>query len=176
MDRQNLEDSRERTQEEYLEQTVRECEEQLRAIKIPIGHIAGVSVNTRARRRWGLCRKEADGFYISISKRLLNEDTKDGLRNTIMHELLHTCPMCSNHGAMWKHYAEYVNQTLGMNIKRVNSNEDKGLPPDEEIRILHKYHCDGCGQVVTKQRECKFTRNYKDYKCSLCGGRFIRDF
>lgn len=176
LNRQTGADGNQQKQADYLFQAVKECEEELRAIGIPVGHVAEVRVNTRARKRWGQCRQEADGFHISISDRLLGEETREGLRDTILHELLHTCPLCGNHGAMWKHYAEYVNSRLHANVKRINSNEEKGLPPEEEARVLHRYHCAVCGQVVTKQRECKFTKNYSLYRCGVCGGRFVKDF
>ena len=96
--------------ERYLSRVVRQCMKELDSIQVPYGHVVEVTVNTRARKRWGLCRKEADGYHISIADRLLDGNTEQGLRDTVMHELLHTCPMCNNHGAMWKHFAEVVNR------------------------------------------------------------------
>ena len=163
--------------ERYLSRVVRQCMKELDSIQVPYGHVVEVTVNTRARKRWGLCRKEADGYHISIADRLRDGNTEQGLRDTVMHELLHTCPMCNNHGAMWKHFAEVVNRELSCHIKRTDSNEDKGLPPEDTAsQVLHQYHCDGCGQIIRKMRVCKFTRNYRSYTCGICGGHFVQDF
>lgn len=50
-------------------------------------------------KRWGQCTcLGGNNYAISINVILLRDDTNiDGLKNTIIHELLHTCPNCMKH-------------------------------------------------------------------------------
>ena len=52
----------------------------------------------------------------------------NGLKNTIIHELLHTCVGCMNHKAKWKFYADKVNRAYGYDdIKRTSTADEKGV-------------------------------------------------
>lgn len=109
------------------------CMEKLDKLGIPYGNILEVTINTRAKSRWGQCRHCAEGHKINISARLLDDSTDiRGLENTILHELLHTAPGCNNHGAVWKAYAEKVNAAYGYNIKRASTAYEKGVAGAEK--------------------------------------------
>ena len=160
-----------------LNKVAKECMKELDAIGIKYGAITEFVVNTRAKKRWGQCRRVPGGFSINISIRLLDESVPiDGLKNTIIHELLHSCKNCQNHGEMWKRQAAKVNKYYGYGIKRCSSSEEKGVP--EEIReqkdIKHKFVCKDCGQVILRTRESRFTKNYESYACGRCGGTFSK--
>ena len=73
-------------------------------LNIPVANTIHVKVNTRAKKRWGLCTLECEDEYtIEISDRLLaDEISEEATFNTMIHELLHTCPNCMNHGKEWK--------------------------------------------------------------------------
>ena len=60
--------------------------------------------------------KVIDNKEISPWVMELNEDI---IKNTIMHELIHCMPGCSNHGEYFKKYDYYVNAKLGYDISRV---------------------------------------------------------
>ena len=113
------------------------CMAQLDEIGIEYAQSIRWEVNTRAKKRWGLCEKHPNGVYtISISYRLLADDVADdGAINTIIHELLHTCKGCMNHGENWKREANKVNRAYGYNIKRCSSAEEKGV---EQIESMPK--------------------------------------
>ena len=147
---------------------------------IQTGDIVSVTVNTRAKKRWGLCEKHPNGVYtISISYRLLTDDvTDEGAIDTIIHELLHTCKGCMNHGENWKREASKVNRAYGYNIKRCSSAEDKGVQPIEEMpkAIKHQFKCKDCGQVYSRVKESNFTKHYKNYRCGYCNGEFEKIF
>lgn len=105
-----------------------QCMNELDRIGIPYGNVIDVTIKTRAKKRWGQCRKVPGGFTININVVLLDEKNDvDGLRNTIFHELLHTCPDCWNHGTQWKAYAAMIRRELGYNIQRTSSAEEKGV-------------------------------------------------
>lgn len=161
-----------------LQKIAKECIEELNAIGIKQGKILRFEINTRAKKRWGQCRMTPNGFTINISYRLLGDSVDImALKNTIMHEILHTCNGCLNHGAEWKRYADKVNRAYGYNIKRCTSAEEKGLERVQTTKIIkHKFVCECCGQVITRQKESNFTKHYNLYKCGRCGGDFKKLF
>jgi len=117
-----------------LEAIAYECMEKLDALEIPYGNVTEISVNTRAKSRWGQCRHKPDGTHtININVELLDESNDiRGLENTIIHELLHTCPGCNNHGPIWKTYAEKVRAAYGYDIKRCSDAAEKGIAGAEK--------------------------------------------
>lgn len=156
------------------------CMAQLDEIGIEYAQSIRWEVNTRAKKRWGLCERHPNGVYtISISYRLLADDVADdGAIDTIIHELLHTCKGCMNHGENWKREANKVNRAYGYNIKRCSSAEEKGVEPIENTPnvIKHQFKCKGCGQIINRIRESDFTKHYKDYHCGHCNGEFEKIF
>lgn len=156
-----------------------ECMRELDVIGIQYGNVVEFKVNYRAERRWGQCCPLPGGrFSININHRLLDESTDiDGLKNTLIHELLHTCKGCLNHGSEWKRLADKVNRYYGYGIKRTSSADEKGIDESNRYvkvkRINHKYVCCGCGQTITRQRETGFVNRYK---CGRCGSAFEKIF
>lgn len=105
-----------------------ECMRELENIGIKCGNVIKIDINTRSKKRWGQCRKIGNNYIIEVNQILLREDTDiDGLKNTIIHELLHTCKGCMKHTGEWKQLAEKVNRYYGYNIKRCDSADEKGI-------------------------------------------------
>lgn len=156
----------------------RECMEKLDAINIEYAENVYFEVNTRAKNRWGLCKHNPDGSYtISISSRLLAENiSDDGAINTIIHELLHTCKGGHGHKGEWKNLADKVNRAYNYNIKRCSSDNEKGVEPIENVskEIKYQFKCKECGKIYNRVKASKFTKNWKNYRCSVCGGEFTR--
>lgn len=157
-----------------------DCQRKLDAIGIPYRK-STFTVNTRAKKRWGQCcpPKQRNGaFAINISKRLLMDDVElKSLEDTVLHELLHTCEGCLNHGPKWKMYAAKVNRTYGYNIKRCTSSQEKGIVPDpvvarEDMKYLVR--CKSCGRLVGRQRKTHFVEHCECWRCGVCGGNFER--
>lgn len=151
-----------------------ECLAEIAAIGIEIGYIKEWTVNTRAKSRWGQCKKEKDGtFSIQISDRLLVDDriTEKACKETIIHEILHTCKGCMQHRGKWKAYAEQMNRMYGYNIKRVTTGGEKGVENYKPKSMAVKYvlTCGKCGATVYRKRSSKFTRYYRNYLCTRCG-------
>jgi len=157
-------------------------------IQMDYGNIVEITVNSRAKRRWGQCRREFAGrasngeprynYYINISQILLDERVPiESLQNTIIHEILHTCPGCSNHGEEWKRRAATVKKKLGYNIKRCTDSDEKGID-DSLIKDYRKpryiVRCKKCGREVGKQRMCSMVKNPWQWRCGVCGGDFER--
>lgn len=152
-----------------LNDLMNELAEGMRSLSIPISKNISpeVMVNSRARRRLGCCRKAGGHFFIEVSSSLLCEEAR--LRQTLVHELLHTCPGCQNHGERWKTYASVVNAAWGMEISRLappNENEPARLRHDTVKYILI---CERCGKQFPRTRLCPLVRHPERYRCS-CGG------
>ena len=157
-----------------------ECMRELDVANIPYRTVRKWEVNTRAKSRWGQCKQVSRGIFdININIDLLREENDiDGLKNTIIHELLHTCEGCMNHGDKWKMYADKVNRYYGYNISRCSNADEKGVTVKRENtrKVIHRFKCAGCGQVIERQRESKFTKYYHNYKCGVCGCKFEKIF
>lgn len=167
-----------------LQKLFKECKEELDCIGIKYGCIESITINTRAKKRWGQCKITLNSQYwenrifsINISERLLHDDISDNsCKNTIMHEIIHTCEYCFNHGSEWKHIADIVNDCYSFyNIKRCTSSEEKGI--NEEIEKKEsKYilRCTKCGKLFYKDRICNAVRYPEDYTHKLDGGQLER--
>ena len=80
------------------------------SLNIPISNNISVKYNGRIRKCWGYCKCTNGQYEINIM-RLLGEDNTinyDTVISIILHELLHTCPNCMNHGKLWKSYKKLI--------------------------------------------------------------------
>lgn len=163
-----------------LQIIAKECLKELDAIGIQYGNIKEFVVNTRAKSRWGQCKVVPGGFSINISEDLLREENSIiGLKNTIIHEILHTVPGCFNHGDAWKRMAARVNDVYDYNVKRCSSADEKGVVT--EIRrikktVKHQVQCKKCGYLMNYARSSKVTNHPELYRCGVCGGRLVTLF
>lgn len=157
---------------------INECEKDLEKLGIKHGRVREFSVNTRAKCRWGQCKKVGFGLYdVSISAVLLDETTDaQNLKNTIVHELLHTVSGCFNHTGKWKLLAETVNRKLPQyNIKRTTSYEEIGITDNRKEPVCrYILKCKNCGAEISRQRLSKAVKNYRKYRCAKCGGKLER--
>lgn len=153
------------------------CLEELEKAGIKSGNIIEWQINKRAIRRWGMCKKNPDNTYIiQVSSRLLDNDnvSEKACKETIIHEILHTCEGCHGHTGVWLNYANIMNSMYGYNIKRTTSSAEKGIIETIPVNIRpykYIYACKKCGQTIGKTRACKFTKYFKNYSCGICGKR-----
>ena len=125
-------------------------------------------------------RREQNGklykFRIAFSVYHLESSDK-AIINTIIHELLHTCPGCLNHGEKWKSYARVCKEKFGYNIERCGGDKDDEeiLKKAAKVRFHggHKLICIECGQEFNRSRESNFTLHPDWYRCN-CGGEIKR--
>lgn len=140
----------------------------LRAADIPVSDNIDphVRVNFRAKRRFGQCTKTRDGFVIELSSRLLDAP-EHSARQTLAHELIHTCRGCMNHGRLFGKYAGRLNRLYGYNIGTTTSSRQLGIEPEKPKFVLV---CTSCGQHFSRMRRCPLTDDPGRYRCA-CGGR-----
>ena len=176
-----------RQMEKRLAEMYYECIEEMDAIDIPYGNIVEVTVNYRAKSRWGQCCRGYEFgsvvYKININCDLCHPDASErGLKETIIHEILHTCPDCMCHTGEWKRLANLVNDCYNYNVKRCNSSEDKGVDdfyknhdrqgrPEKPVTWKYEIVCKDCGKVVgRRQKSCKLTMYPQRYRCAYCYG------
>ena len=139
------------------------------------GNITSWTINKRAKTRWGLCKQAPDKtFEIQIAECLLTDDriSVQACKETIIHEILHTCKGCMKHTGQWKYYAEVINQVYGYNIKRITTGTEKGVEDYKATNYMnYKYvfTCGKCGATIYRKRDSRFTKNYRYYGCARCG-------
>ena len=153
-------------------EVIAECD----TLQIPYGNITNLTINCRAKYRWGQCSHLPNGNYaISISTDLIEPDSVEGLKNTLMHEILHTIKGCMNHGTNWKQWADLVNSQLGYDVKRTNSAEELNVNREPRTRqIRYKLECTCCGGTVCREKMTRAIKYPHLYKCGKCGGELRR--
>lgn len=140
----------------------------LRSIGIPVSEkiLPEVKINTRAKRRLGCCIYTEQGCQIEVSERLLAADKTELLEETLVHELLHTCYGCRNHGDRWKAYAKKASDIFGYNIKRTVELDETDVIKAEVRYVLV---CEKCGANIERMRMSKAVKYPGRYRCK-CGG------
>lgn len=158
-----------------FDKLIETCLSELDKTGIKYGNVTKWEINTRAKKRWGQCRILPNGksFEISISKRLLDDALPDeSAKSTIIHELLHTCKGCRNHGSEWKKLASVVNSELGYNIKRCTSPAEQGIFGEKAVKqAKYAVMCLKCGKIYERERKSGLIKNPHRYRCGICGGK-----
>lgn len=115
---------------------------------IETGIITDVTVNRRAKKRFGQCRYNGyTGTYsINISEFILAD-------NVDTHATMETI----------------------INVTRTSSFEKFGLEVPQTKRENYVFVCEDCGQIIRRDRMSKFVKNYHLYRCGKCGGHFRFD-
>ncbi len=145
---------------------------QAKEIGIPVGANIRphVIVNTRAKKRYGCCIKRGFGFTIELSSMLADVDERL-CRQTIAHEVLHTCFGCYNHQSRWKSYAARMRAAYGYDIKRTETPFNLGI--DEKTAkkaVRYIITCGKCGAVIERTRASRLVKQPQSYRCR-CGGK-----
>lgn len=167
-----------------LMQYAKQCMAELDELDIKYGNIIEFKINTRSLQRWGQCKVIPGGFSININYILLDEQNDEqGLKSTILHELLHSCKGCMNHGKEWQSLANRVNKAYGYNIERTTSYNDAGISEESQEEQEHtrieklqnrKHYeivCQNCGHKYIKYRTSKITEHPERYRCGCCHGK-----
>lgn len=157
-----------------LKKLSEECISELRQLGIQPGMIKRWYVETNTTRRWGVCKKERNSreFEIGISASLLEDYVDDiPVKNTIIHELLHTVDGCSGHTGKWKMLAQKVNAVFPeYDIKRLSSEDEKGVHKDHRYML----ECTECGAKIYRDRMSNAIKFPEKYKCAVCKGTLKR--
>ena len=107
-----------------------ECIELMKELGVPISDsicpevilVGTHSYYGRCNSKDSLKRYTEFDYYIEISGHTL-QNTEKSLRNTLIHELIHTVPDGMCHTGEWKKWAKYVSEKTGYNIQRLSGDE-----------------------------------------------------
>ena len=148
----------------------------LRDINIPITKSLNPKVEiVKASSFWGMCHMDGRGyeFRIRLAQMLLAQP-EDKIMETILHELIHTCPGCFNHGRQWKEYVRKCNSVYHTDIK---VNPYKFAPKraaevklQDSAAVAHRVRCTCCGTTWDRHRNSNLTLYLERYHCQ-CGGK-----
>lgn len=163
-----------------LKLLIQDAKDVLDDLNIEYGPIASVTINSRAKSRWGRCTRVGDVYRIEISSELMGDNVEwESAMNTMIHEMLHAHKDRMCHTGEWKRCAELVNRKYPIyNIKRCSSAEDHGI---RSVRPTYKYKmiCNGCNSIGYYQRETKAIAkiraygNNSGYRCGKCGSTML---
>lgn len=150
------------------------CVEMLSSIGIYPGNIHRVIPNDRIKRSWGKCKIEPAGFKIEINTVLLDErNPVMSLHDTLIHEILHTCPGCFDHQYNWVQLANKVNRKLGFNIARCTSVDEKILCEEtlmNDKKAKYIVTCLRCHCRSYIYKKSGIVEKTYLYTCKKCGG------
>ncbi|MDD3337231.1 MAG: SprT-like domain-containing protein [Lachnospiraceae bacterium] len=141
-------------------------------LPVPVTKIEPHIKYSNALTRLGTCTKDrrTGRYQITISRLILDDSA--AMKNTMMHELIHTLPGCMNHGKTFLRYAQIVNHRYGYSVSRTaNLSECASAELHKEQIRRANYHfiCQCCGTEIFRQRSSNFTRHPERYRCSNCG-------
>lgn len=130
----------------------------------------------------GRIHKISDNYFsgghyeIEINKVYTNMVEIDDIKNTLLHELIHSLPLCMNHGKHWKIQAAKAS-VRGYDIQRVstrNAYTDMYNKQRREKKQNAKYtvYCEHCGRTWNYVKMCKIIRSVMNgstnYFCPTC--------
>lgn len=160
--------------EERINRLAVEAGEELKAICIhPSDKVIAIKENRRAKKRLGCCKKErriAQEFFIIEISTVLEEATDQAIKEILIHELLHTCKGCFNHGKLWKLYAAKVNQVYGYNISTYADTAQLNIEKTTTPKYRYEIRCQQCNHVGYRQKKSKVITYPHLYKCGKCAG------
>ncbi len=143
-------------------------------IPLPDNIYPEILSNNRAKKRFGCCKKIDGEFYIELSS-FMKDAPAHSVKQTIAHELLHTCNGCQNHGRLFKYYADVMNRAYGYDIKTTSTLEELGIEKNEGTSPTLNYalKCMSCGKIIARSRMSKIIQHPSHYRCT-CGGKLKR--
>lgn len=149
-------ESSSRQAENDLKKTYNEAVDILKQCNIPYGKVLSVQWMKSNAVNWGKCRRNPNSneFMIWINPIFKKASDRSGILQTMLHELIHTCPGCFNHGSQWKRYASIVNAATGLHVSRTTSAESLNLA---EVRLQNAKYVLKCtnGHLIVYNRKTK---------------------
>mgnify|MGYP002508359292 CR=1 FL=1 len=153
----------------YLDGLLAKAVALARAVRIPVSRDIRpqVRLNRRARTRFGCCIRKDGAYTIELSAQLAGQGSEEAVFQVLAHEVLHTCPGCSNHGARWRGYAQRMNDAYGLNIRRTDSFD--GLGVEDQRPVRYEVVCLQCGRRIPRMKRSPLVDHPERYRCA-CGG------
>lgn len=167
-----------------------QCKDELLSIGCPIfndGNASGEFKVVSNISSWGRCQGERHTsekifrhYKISIAEKCVKFG-KAFVRNTIIHELIHTVPggLGYNHRGEWKKWAERATEALNCTITQyynvesaVEEAKEMGLQVSNLDYSKYVLKCPKCGGLIYKHRMCDMVRFPDKYWHTDCGENY----
>ncbi len=160
---------------ERYKKIILSAEEKLDRLGIKYGVIDSWRINARAKKRFGQCKNSRGVFAIEISDRIFEAGDR-AVEEVIMHELLHSCEGCMNHGALWKKYADMANREFGFHISATASDVQYGIDGGmEEKEYKYIFRCAECKRTQGYYKKCRTAKillgEEAGYAICRCGSK-----
>ena len=159
-----------------LKNLVNECSKDMQEAGIPIrnNRIVGTDVKkllgTRAACYFTLAEDGLYIFYIYIHDKIIkywNDETVwANVKNSIYHELLHTCDDCQSHNDEWMKWSKVCDDKLETHTRR--HMEEKLYYNPSLTPVI--YRCPECGNEYWAVKELA----KEDCNCELCANDMVR--
>lgn len=166
------------TKNTRFERLINESLKELDDIGIHINRNIRYSIDEKSKRRWGVCIKKNE---IKISEFLFSF-SDNIIKDTLIHEMLHTLQDTKGHDTKWKWYADRVNHNYPQyNITRLASSSDlKKDMPEQDIEKIMGYKwktiCKGCGHVHYNIKMSEWTKKCIKNGSCRCGKCNSKEF
>lgn len=170
---------------ERLEIIVKECISQLIVLGVPISKSIYFSTNGGfsyyGRTHYGakIKNKYGSDYFITINRFI--EQEKD-IKNTVVHELLHTVKGGMCHSGAWKKWKLFINQNTDLKITILSKVKlAKEAYKNKKVFEFKEYNpstmdlleCPECkAKLCVKKGTCKTKDGKCKYLCSKCKKRF----
>lgn len=160
-----------------IKEMVNKAIQMLKDINIPITNSLNPTIEVvNASSFWGMCHSDGRGYAyrIRLAKMLLAQP-ENIIMETILHELIHTCPGCMNHGRQWKEYVRKCNAIYNTNINanpyKYDAKRAAEVVNMEPVKVAHRVQCTCCGRTWDRARNSNLTLHPERYHCQ-CGVSF----
>jgi len=160
-----------------LEQMMYTCKQQLVSLGFSElnSKLYNLEINPRFRKKLGQCcyNRKSMFYTIKISKNFM-QVCPEYVKNTMMHELIHSVNGCMNHGPNFQYLASLVNRKFGYNVKTHSDVPEYSKYLNETKHYRYKLMCNTCGKEWLYEKAGKFVRgvlkNPNYCKCPHCRG------
>ena len=124
----------------------------------------------------------SSSFGLKVSRLFENhtndEEAMHRLKESLIHELVHTLPGAFNHGTYFKEYGRMFHSYYpDFVIERVGHGGSSYIPPVRKRNYKYKITCNTCGAVSRYQRLCDTVRycskQYSVCYCKRCRGHYF---
>ena len=136
-----------------------------------------IKINNRMYRVLGRCSKLNNvekRYTIELSSKFVTNASDQSVRNTIMHEVIHSAPNCMNHGKTWQSICNLVmHKHKEFNLSRIAHYDEysKALAKTAPYEVI-------CANCLTSSKFMRKTKTI-DYclrgraKCGKCGSKML---
>lgn len=148
------------------------------SVGIPYGKIVRIELNNRLSRSWGRClTKDYKHYWIEIQGKFAKDEfsTDEAVIAVIIHEIIHTCEGCWNHGENFLAYGNKITEKYGIKVSASDSAENLTINVIEwKNSARYEVKCVKCGYSICNDRMNKVIRYPSNYTHTGCGGSFER--